>query len=194
MTENRTINEEYAIIADKLIKKEKVLQDIANSEATIIYLSSDKAKITKDKIIYAECERVADKNKWAIPADYTITVFEPNCRGFTKRQLRILLLHELMHIDIKYNDDGTESYQIRDHDYADFKLIIDRYGTEWATVQDDIIMKETLDVVMLNMPQKEGRNTDAKEAKGRSRRGKKKAECESQATEHQNKDRAKRNS
>lgn len=178
--ENRTINEEYAIIADKLIKKEKVLQDIANSEATIIYLSSDKAKITKDKIIYAECERVADKNKWAIPADYTITVFEPNCRGFTKRQLRILLLHELMHIDIKYNDDGTESYQIRDHDYADFKLIIDRYGTDWATTPEDIIMKETFDVAMMNMPEIERRKPDAeKKDTRRGRRVQKKDKSES---------------
>lgn len=190
--ENRTINEEYAIIADKLIKTEKVLQEIAESEATIIYLSSDKEKRTKDKIIYAECERVLDKNKWAIPADYTITVYEPNCREFTKRQLTILLLHELMHIDIKFNDDGTETYTTRDHDYADFKLIIDRYGTDWATTPEDIIMKETFDVVLLNMPEKERRKPDAEKEQRGSRRGKKKAECQSQASDNKKQDGSKR--
>lgn len=186
MTETRTINEEYAILGAKIIKQERCLQDIANSEATIVYLSSDKEKRTKDKIIFAECERVMDKHKWAIPADYTITVYEPNCRGFSKKQIRILLLHELLHIDIKFNDDGTETYSTRDHDYEDFKLIIDRYGTDWNVVPEDIIMKETLDVVMLNMPavEKEGRESNAEKVKGRSRRGKKEAECESQASDN----------
>jgi uncharacterized protein YwgA len=178
--ENRTINEEYAIIADKLIKTEKVLQEIAESEATIIYLSSDKEKRTKNKIIYAECERVLDKNKWAIPADYTITVYEPNCREFTKRQLTILLLHELMHIDIKFNDDGTETYTTRDHDYADFKLIIDRYGTDWATTPEDIITTSNVSFMMINMPEKERRKPDAKkEDTRRGRRVQKKDKSES---------------
>lgn len=151
--ESRYINEDYAIIGAELIKQERCLHDIAESEATIIYLSSNKAKITNDKIIHAECEKIMDKHKWAIPADYTITVYEPNVRGFSDRQMRILLLHELLHIDIKYDSDGKEKYCIRDHDYADFKLIIDRYGTDWSYVED-VIMKETADVLMLNNPAK----------------------------------------
>lgn len=133
--ENRTINEEYAIIAADIIEHEDALTDIANSKATIVYLSSDKAKKGKDKIIHAECEKVQDKHKWAIPADYTITVYEPNCINFTPEQIRILLFHELLHIDIKFNEDGTETYTTRDHDYADFKLIIDRYGTDWSKTE-----------------------------------------------------------
>ena len=132
--ESRTINEEYAEIGTKIIEEEESLVDVANSHATIIYLSSDREKKTKDKIIYAECEKVQDKHKWAIPADYTITVYEPNCIGFTDEQLRILLFHELLHIDIEFKEDGSEKYSIKDHDYADFKIIIDRYGTDWSKV------------------------------------------------------------
>lgn len=134
MEEHRTLNEEYSEIAAKIIEEEDSLINIANSQATILYLSSDKDKKSKDKIIYAECEKVQDKHKWAIPADYTITVFEPNCFGFTKEQLRILLFHELLHIDIEFKEDGSERYSVRDHDYADFKIIIDRYGTDWSKV------------------------------------------------------------
>lgn len=134
MTEHRNINEEYAEIAAKIIEEEELLSDIANSQATIIYLSSDKEKKAKDKIIHAECEKIQDKHKWAIPADYTITVYEPNCIGFTDEQMRILLFHELLHVDIKFNPDGSEIYSVRDHDYADFKVIIDRYGTDWSVV------------------------------------------------------------
>lgn len=130
--ENRIIREEYAEMAKKIIEEEELLSDIANSQATIIYLGSDNAKTSKGKVVCGECEKVADKNKWAIPCDFTITVFEPNCVGFTEDQMRILLFHELLHVGIEFLEDGTEKYSIKPHDYEDFKIIIDRYGTEWS--------------------------------------------------------------
>ena len=135
--ENRSINEEYAEIASKIIEEEDELTAVANRHATIVYLSSDKAKKGKDKIIHAECEKIADKNKWAIPCDFTITVYEPNCVGFTEEQMRILLFHELLHVGIEFKEDGTEAYYVRPHDYEDFKIITDRYGTEWSRVNED---------------------------------------------------------
>lgn len=130
--DNRIIREEYAEMAAKIIEEEPELTDIANSHATIIYLGSDNPKTNKKKTIYAEAEKVQDKNKWAIPADFTITVFEPNCVGMTEAQIRILLFHELLHIGIEFTNEGEEKYSIRPHDYEDFKTIIDRYGTEWS--------------------------------------------------------------
>ena len=130
--DNRQIREEYAEIAAKIIEEEPLLTDIANSHATIVYLGSDNPKTGKGKTIYAECEKVADKNKWAIPCDFTITVFEPNTAAFTPEQMRILLFHELLHVGIEFTEDGQEKYSIRPHDYEDFKEIIDRYGTEWS--------------------------------------------------------------
>ena len=130
--ESRQIREEYAEIAAKIIEEEPLLTDIANSQATIVYLGSDNPKTGKGKTIFAECEKVADKNKWAIPCDFTITVFEPNTVAFTPEQMRILLFHELLHVGIEFTEDGQEKYSIRPHDYEDFKEIIDRYGTEWS--------------------------------------------------------------
>lgn len=132
--ENRLIREEYAEMAKKIIEEEPMLTDIANSQATIIYLASDYAKMSKGRAVCGECEKVADKNKWAIPCDFTITVFEPNCVGFTEDQMRILLFHELLHVGIEYLEDGSEKYTVKPHDYEDFKVIIDRYGTEWNKV------------------------------------------------------------
>lgn len=130
--ETRVIREEYAEMAAKIIEEEPLLTDIANSHATIIYLGSDNPKTGKGKTIYAECEKVQDKNKWAIPCDFTITVYEPNTVAFTEEQMRILLFHELMHVKIEFTEDGQEKYGINPHDYEDFKVIIDRYGTEWS--------------------------------------------------------------
>lgn len=135
--DRRNINEHYAEIAAKLIEREDALVDIANSQATIIYLSSDYAKTSKGNVVYGECEKVADKYKWGIPADFTITVFEPNVEGFSDEQIKILIFHELLHIGIEFKDDGTENYTIKPHDLEDFKLIIDRFGTEWSKVDGD---------------------------------------------------------
>ena len=130
--ETRTINEKYAELAAQIIEEEEALTDVANSHATIVYLSSDKAKTGKDKVVNAECEKISDKYKWGIPADFTITVYEPNVENFTDDQMRILLFHELLHVGVEFKEDGTEHYYTRPHDYEDFKIITDRYGTEWS--------------------------------------------------------------
>lgn len=130
--DNRQINRYYSEIADELIHKEPSLQHIKNSNVTIIYLSSDYAKTSKGKLVFGQCEKVADKYKWGIPADFTITVFEPNAAKFTEDQIRILLHHELLHVGIDKKADGSESYSIVDHDIEDFKLILDKYGTGWS--------------------------------------------------------------
>lgn len=130
--DNRHINNDYAEIADELIREEYSLLHLQESRAKIIYLSSDYAKTSKGKLVFGQCEKVADKYKWGIPADFTITVFEPNVQKFTEDQIRILLHHELLHVGIDKKADGSESYSIVDHDIEDFKLILDKYGTDWS--------------------------------------------------------------
>lgn len=135
--DNRTINEHYSEIGMELIQSEDALVDIANSQATIIFLSSEHKKVSSGKKILGQCEKVADKYKWGIPCDFTITVFEPNVEGFTEEQLRILLFHELLHVGIEFMSDGSERYSVIEHDLEDFKLIIDRFGTDWSKVDEN---------------------------------------------------------
>lgn len=130
--DKRQINEKYAEIGADLIATEDALLDIRNSQATIVYLSSQHRKNADGKAVLGQCEKVAEKYKWGIPADFTITVFEPNVQGLNDEQLRILIFHELLHVGVEFNADGSESYSINPHDLEDFKLIIDKYGTEWS--------------------------------------------------------------
>ena len=130
--DNREISEEYAEIGARVIEEEDSLIDLRNSQATIVYLTSEKQKNAKGKVVCAECEKVPDKYKWSIPADFTITVFLPNVEGFSEEQKRILMFHELKHVGIVFNADGSETYSTVPHDYEDFKEIIDRYGTDWS--------------------------------------------------------------
>ena len=131
MADTRSINEHYAEVAGELLQKEDALEYIKNSNVSIIYLSSEAERKGKGKIIYGECEKVPEKYKWSIPADFTITIFEPNVEKFTEEQIRILLFHELLHVGIEL-DGNEEKYSVKPHDLEDFKLIIDRFGTEWS--------------------------------------------------------------
>ena len=133
MAEKRHLNEEYAEIAQALIDSEEALQYIKESQVSIAYLSSDLKKRDSGRIVHAQCELVSDKYKWGIPADFMITVFDPNVLGFSDEQMKILIFHELLHIHIDYKD-GEEKYSTNPHDLEDFKYIIDRFGTDWSRV------------------------------------------------------------
>lgn len=133
--DTRTINDGYALIARELIDTDECLEYIRESNVTIVYLSSELEKKSKRKLVFGECEKVPDRYKWAVPCDFTITVFEPNVERFTGEQLRILIFHELLHIGIE-KDGNEESYFVRPHDIEDFEEVLRRYGMRWA---DDAI-------------------------------------------------------
>ena len=131
--EHRQINENYQRIAEDLIQNEPELAYIKDSRVRIAYLESDQAKkADTDKLVLGECEKVQAKHKWAISYDFTITLYKNNLVGLTEDQIRIVMFHELLHVGIELGPDGDESYSVRKHDLEDFKLIIDKYGTEWA--------------------------------------------------------------
>lgn len=129
--DDRTISVEYARVGQDLIDTEPALVHIKESQATIVYLSSEHEKKSGGKIVYGECEKVPRKWKWAVPCDFTITIFEPNVERFTDEQLRILIFHELLHVGIT-KDGNEESYSVKTHDVEDFREIIDRFGLDWG--------------------------------------------------------------
>ena len=132
--EVRAINDNYRLIAEQLINSEPELSYIKESSVQITYLESNQPKkADKDKVVLGECEKVADKNRWAITSDFTITLYEPNLYGLSDEQIKIILFHELLHIGIQWGDNG-ECYYVRKHDLEDFKVIIDKYGTNWSEV------------------------------------------------------------
>lgn len=132
--EHRKINDNYKAVAEDLIETEPELSYIKDSSVKITYLESDSAKkADKDKLVLGECEKVAAKNRWAITSDFTITLYQPNLIGLSPEQIRIVLFHELLHIAIDYDTESNEVYSVRKHDLEDFKIIIDKYGTDWST-------------------------------------------------------------
>jgi len=129
----RQINEKYTEIGFDLISTEPSLQSIKESSAQIIFLSSQHKKVASGKYVFGVCEKIADKYKWGIPCDFTITVFQPNVDEFhfTDEQVRALIHHELLHVGVEKTDDDTEKFFIVPHDIEDFRLILDLYGVNW---------------------------------------------------------------
>lgn len=132
--DKRKINEEYAEIGADLIATEDSLQYLRDSDVQIIYLSSEHKKVASGNLVFGQCEKIADKYKWGIPCDFTITIFEPNVADyqFTEEQMRALIHHELLHVGAERDDEGNEKYFIVPHDLEDFKLILERYGINWS--------------------------------------------------------------
>lgn len=131
--DSRRLNEHYADIAKELIDSEPELEEIRFSEATICYLSSEHEKTADGKAILGQCEKIQEKYKWAIPCDFTITLFEPNIEDLSDEQIRVVIFHELLHVGIRVNNEtGEEDYYIKHHDVEDFRLLIDRFGIDWA--------------------------------------------------------------
>ena len=129
MADIREISEEYTEIGKALIETMPELSNLRGMPYTIIFLKSNHKKKSKGKLVYGQCEKVAEKNKWSIPCDFTITVFEPNCQGMNPEQIKILLFHELLHVGA-----DTDDPYIRPHDLEDFRMIIDKYGVDWDKV------------------------------------------------------------
>lgn len=126
--DKREISEEYTQIMKEIIDERDELDDIRDSDVQIICLKSALKKRRNGKLVFGQCEKVQDKNKWAIPCDFTITIFEPNVSYFSDEQIRILIFHELLHVGAAFNGE----HWIRHHDLEDFKLIVNEFGTDWA--------------------------------------------------------------
>lgn len=131
MADIRQPNERYEKIAEELIEGHGSLADIAASDVRIAYLSSGQAKRSCGKLVFGQCEKVPARFQWAVPFDFMVTVFEPNVSRFSEEQMRTLILHELMHVGVRVDDDGAEHYSIVPHDIGEFNGIAEEYGLKW---------------------------------------------------------------
>ncbi|MCR4627382.1 MAG: hypothetical protein K5640_07005 [Treponema sp.] len=116
------------IVVEDLIENEPELIYLKAGKVGVVCLRSDKCK-KKDGIpLFADCEEVPEKFKWATDAKFMITVYTPNISNFDSRRIRILLFQQLLKITPKEKEG---EFKIRDYDVKDFSVIVNRYGAEW---------------------------------------------------------------
>ena len=130
MTYHIERNRNYAAIGRRLIQNEPVFEEIRDSGVRIAYLSSYEEKRKNGKVILGECVLVKEQYKWCVPYDFMIIIYEPNCFDLNRKQKRILIMHELMHVGIDQDSDDIK-FKIVPHDVEEFWTIINRYGLTW---------------------------------------------------------------
>ena len=126
------ISETYTDIGYSLLHIHPELEAIGTYGVQIAFLSSNKAKKSRGRVIFADCTKVSDRYKWTCPFDFIITVYEPNCAeyGFSDEQIKTLLWHEMRHIG---REDGKKGprYYVKPHDIEEFEKIINSKGINW---------------------------------------------------------------
>lgn len=125
-------SEELKDMAEELIEKVPEFRNIKVLAPKIAYMVSDQKKTSKGMTVHGDCEKVKPKMKRIMPYDYIITFYTNNIKHMTSDQLRILMMHELYHIDCGEDDEGNLSCNIRPHDIQDFRFVTDKYGLDWA--------------------------------------------------------------
>ena len=121
-------DEQLEIIVNDLIADEPELIYLKAGKVGVVCLRSDKCK-KKDGIpVFADCEEVPEKFKWATEAMFMITVFSPNTSFFDAKRIRVLLFQQLLKITPKEKEG---EFKLRDYDVKDFSVIVKRYGANW---------------------------------------------------------------
>ncbi len=121
-------DEQLEIIVNDLIAVEPELIYLKAGKVGVVCLRSDKCK-KKDGIpVFADCEEVPEKFKWATEAMFMITVFSPNTSFFDAKRNRVLLFQQLLKITPKEKEG---EFKLRDYDVKDFSVIVKRFGADW---------------------------------------------------------------
>ena len=121
-------DEQLEIIVNDLIAVEPELIYLKAGRVGVVCLRSDKCK-KKDGIpVFADCEAVPEKFKWATEAMFMITVFSPNTSFFDAKRIRVLLFQQLLKITPKEKEG---EFKLRDYDVKDFSVIVKRFGADW---------------------------------------------------------------
>jgi len=128
---NYQVSDDIRIIAEDLIKNEPALQNAELSAAKIEYLL---VFPQISKFTAGRCYKANKHVKFFNDLDFIIEVSGELWHQLDEETMRLLVLHELMHIHVGYNEKkASYVFKINDHDVKDFHYIISKYGIDWFT-------------------------------------------------------------
>lgn len=126
------VADDLKILGDKVIKIRPELGYITENEIKIGYVRSYETKSGR-KITFADCRKVSGPYIAYLPYDFIITFYDNEAGLLTDNQQKILMLHELKHIEI-----GERGFSVRPHDIEDFRSILEKYGINWNEINQDV--------------------------------------------------------
>jgi len=126
---NYQISEDIRAIAEQLIKNEDALKNTDISAAKIEYLL---VFPQINKFTAGRCYRANKHIKFFADLDYIIEISGELWHQLDEETMKLLVLHELLHIHVGYNDKkASYIFKLKDHDVKDFQYIISKYGIDW---------------------------------------------------------------
>lgn len=126
-------SEELKAKIDQCIKDNNI--DIGNASICGLMVSP---YITRDTA--GRCIRSGKQLKHFSDYDYIIEISQEFWDSVSDKTKQILILHEVLHINVKYKKDGTQVFALNPHDIEDFSRLISKYGVDW--VKDIQLVKE----------------------------------------------------
>lgn len=121
------LNDTIRELGEKVIEERAEFAHLRTDELRIIYLSCEKKRTSRGKNVYADTEKISDKVKAVLPADFIITFYRPCCEGLSEENMEKLMIHEMKHIGY---ESGKPCFLIP-HDVEDFSDMIETYGMKW---------------------------------------------------------------
>lgn len=120
-------------LGEKIIDKIPELDFIRLFDIKIGYVRCYYPKKDKGKAVMGDCRKVNKTFLAYLPFDYVITIYEPNVVHLSENQLKVLMLHELMHVEV-----GTRGLIIREHEIEDFYSILNEFGIAWNGYDEEV--------------------------------------------------------
>lgn len=125
-------SKELKHLGEAIINRFPELQFINTYGIKIGYVLSYENK-TGQKVVFADCRKLGEVYKAFLPFDFIVTFYYFNTELLNANQKKILMLHELKHIQIT-----ERGLSVKPHDIEDFKDILARYGNEWNEFNKDV--------------------------------------------------------
>lgn len=117
----------------QIVAETEDFMDIRIAQPKICVLDCSKPKKSEGRLIFADIKPVPEQYKALCEFDYIITIYTQHTALLNDMQFKILLEHELRHVNIVNGSKGIV-YGTVGHDFEDFYAIIDKYGMEWSVV------------------------------------------------------------
>lgn len=120
-------------LAEKIINRFPEFYFLKEFDIKVDYVRSFEAKKSKGRPVCGECRKVTGPYKAYLPYDFVVTFYEPNIDWFTENQRKILMLHELKHIEIT-----ERGLTVKPHDTEDWDSILREFGLRWNGYGQDV--------------------------------------------------------
>lgn len=135
MTEYRHAPEVEAIAAD-LIRDEEQHKPLADVRVDCVY--RDIHQKSKGRTVLAKARKVSGLNAYLANGEaaqrdfFVVEVAEDTWDKLTPEQQVALVDHELCHLAVEFDDEGTPQLSLRGHDLEEFGAVVQRRGL-WAS-------------------------------------------------------------